>query len=137
MMGTCRVVGENLTHFVQHCLHCEVSVPPASASPCTADIQESNLCVCWLLGLGFISPFASAQSLELAGSEVLVSAAQAHVNASFTPLSLNTCVGPWYQRVLPLRGSSDRQISGLLHTVAVLQEGEEKAKKGTPPEQST
>lgn len=91
--------------------------------------------MCWLLGVGFISPFASAQSLELAASEVLVSTAQAHVNASFTVVSKYIC---WAMVpvLLPFRGSSDRQISGLLYTVAVLQEGEQKTKKGIPPEQS-
>lgn len=64
--------------------------------------------------MGFISPIASAQSLELAASKVLVSTAQAHVNASFTLFSLKTYVGPWYPRVLPVRGSTNRQISGLL-----------------------
>lgn len=70
--------------------------------------------MCGLLGVGFISPFASAQSLELAASEVLVSTAQAPVNANFTLFSLKTCIGPWYQRVLPFRGSSNRQTSDLL-----------------------
>lgn len=69
-----------------------------------ADTQESSPCICWLLGVGFLSPFASAQSLELAASKVLVSTAQADVNASFTLFSLKTYVGPWYQRVLLFLG---------------------------------
>lgn len=80
----------------------EVPVPPSCASPRIADTQESNPCICWLLGVGFLSPFASAQSLELAASEVLVSTAQTDVNASSTLFSLKTYVGPWYQRVLLL-----------------------------------